>query len=769
MKKVILAFLLVSIQFINADAQSEIRVENEVAFSKLYGYVRYFHPSDEAATLDWNRFVIYGSKKVALCNTPQELKATLLGLFKPIAPTIQISAAEGNITFDKSGLIPADTTGYKTIAWQHIGVGTILDKRSIYKSARTNRPVIYPPAQSKFGSLAQNIDAALYRGKVFKLTAKVKIISGTGTGHLWARINNTNKTIGFFDNMDYRPINSASWSSFDITGKIDSNAAQLFTGVFMQGDGELWVDDFTVSVNIDGKWQIIYSNTFDNRQTGIGNTGFLIGGVKGQPSPDYTYSLAGDDAKNQQHKYISIKSKFSAENEIEEHSVYFNEYPKVGEYINKDIGSGLRVIVPLALYGNTQHTYPIADSIEYHHLIKELNNIKQTSISGTDLDTRVADVIITWNIFQHFFPYFNCAQTDWGNDLKIGLENAYTDKTIDEFQKTLEKMTAKLKDGHIVVYSSMGNAERYLPPLKWEWIQGKLVVTKVLDQSVNLHQGDIVTNINGTDPEDYFKDADQYISAATPGYLNYRAQITTLEGARGSSISVTVKGPDNIKTETKLNRTLTEQNYFKEIKSQDSIKVINKDVMYVNIGITPMKSIISHLEQLQKTKVIICDLRGYPYDESPFIQYLLMKQDTTKWMYTPYIIYPDQEKIVGYNKEGWNLMPLSPHISAKIIFIIDSQDISAAESFMSFIEHYKLATIIGQPTAGTNGVVNYILLPGGYSLQYTGMKVLKLDGSQHHGVGTVPDIYLEKTIEGVRENKDEFLDKAIEMANSYNK
>jgi C-terminal processing protease CtpA/Prc len=54
-------------------------------------------------------------------------------------------------------------------------------------------------------------------------------------------------------------------------------------------------------------------------------------------------------------------------------------------------------------------------------------------------------------------------------------------------------------------------------------------------------------------------------------------------------------------------------------------------------------------------------------------------------------------------------------------------------------------------------------------MQFTNMKVLKLDGSQHHGVGTKPDIYLEKTIEGVRENKDEFLDKAIEMANSYNK
>ena len=45
------------------------------------------------------------------------------------------------------------------------------------------------------------------------------------------------------------------------------------------------------------------------------------------------------------------------------------------------------------------------------------------------------------------------------------------------------------------------------------------------------------------------------------------------------------------------------------------------------------------------------------------------------------------------------------------------------------------------------------------------MKVVKHDGSQHHGVGIQPTIFLSKTIKGVREGKDEFLDKAIELAN----
>jgi C-terminal processing protease CtpA/Prc len=88
---------------------------------------------------------------------------------------------------------------------------------------------------------------------------------------------------------------------------------------------------------------------------------------------------------------------------------------------------------------------------------------------------------------------------------------------------------------------------------------------------------------------------------------------------------------------------------------------------------------------------------------------------------------------------------------------------------MGIIEHYKLATIIGQPTAGTNGNINNISLPGGYNVIFTGMKVVKLDGSQHHGVGAKPDIYVNKTIKGIREGRDEYLEKAMEVAEGFNK
>ena len=39
-------------------------LERLETFNKLYGYVKYFHPSDEAANLDWDAFSIYGVEQI---------------------------------------------------------------------------------------------------------------------------------------------------------------------------------------------------------------------------------------------------------------------------------------------------------------------------------------------------------------------------------------------------------------------------------------------------------------------------------------------------------------------------------------------------------------------------------------------------------------------------------------------------------------------------------------------------------------------------------
>jgi hypothetical protein len=60
--------------------------------------------------------------------------------------------------------------------------------------------------------------------------------------------------------------------------------------------------------------------------------------------------------------------------------------------------------------------------------------------------------------------------------------------------------------------------------------------------------------------------------------------------------------------------------------------------------------------------------------------------------------------------------------------------------------------------------VNHIPLPAGFSVSFTGMKVLKHDGSPHHGVGIRPTIPASPTRAGIAAGRDELLEVAIAAA-----
>jgi len=764
MKNTVAAFIVFTL-YNSAYSQSGQQVDNQKTFAKIFGYVRYFHPSDEASAVDWNAFAILGSSRVDKCTNSSELKAELNKLFLPIAPSLKIYDTTEHPQFNVGEITPPDIKKFKTVAWQHLGVGIRNGTNNIYNSARTNRPLLVTTA-TEFGSLTMHCaDAQKYSGKEFAFSAKVRMVNGNGSGHLWVRVDKPDKAMGFFDNMDGRPITDKKWAVYSITGKIDKDLSAIYYGIFLKGNGELQLDSIVMKVKAGDGWETVYaSNLAEDKVNEFPKS--IRENAKGNlKQPGFTINtVLSDDEK----KCVSIKSTDSGEGsgyKKEKHDLLFEKFPAVGEYINKDIGSGLSCIIPLALYGDDDYTYPVADTGRVNAFKKELASVSDSFQSGNDLYVRLAGLAISWNIFQHFYMYFDVAKTDWAEDLNTAITSAYHDKSDIDFQLTLQKLTAKLKDGHVSVSNESIPQQNYFLPVGWEWIENKLVITDVLPGILQVRQGDIVTHIDGIPAGNYYQSIEEHISAATKGWMEYRANREALKGTRDSEVNLTITTAQGITRNVNLKRSLNKTDYKEAHKKAETVKKIRDDIYYVNLdGVTDV-ALSNLMPSLEKCKSIIFDLRGYPTVEPELISHLITQKDTSrKWMRVPRIIYPDQENIAGFQEIGWELTPQKPHLNARIIFIVNGSAISYAESFMSFIEHYKLATIIGQPTAGTNGNVNPFSLPGGYSISWTGMKVLKHDGSQHHGIGIQPDILLNKTIRGVREGKDEFLDKAIEIA-----
>jgi C-terminal processing protease CtpA/Prc len=105
---------------------------------------------------------------------------------------------------------------------------------------------------------------------------------------------------------------------------------------------------------------------------------------------------------------------------------------------------------------------------------------------------------------------------------------------------------------------------------------------------------------------------------------------------------------------------------------------------------------------------------------------------------------------------------MAPRFAGTIVFLTGGRAVSQAEHHLSIIEHYRLGEIIGEPTAGTNGNIHWLTLPSGYDFVWTALRVTNYDGSRHHGFGIKPTILVKPTIKGVKEAKDEVLERAIE-------
>ncbi len=157
------------------------------------------------------------------------------------------------------------------------------------------------------------------------------------------------------------------------------------------------------------------------------------------------------------------------------------------------------------------------------------------------------------------------------------------------------------------------------------------------------------------------------------------------------------------------------------------------------------------------------DVRGYPNDAAMKVLVHLRDKHTAsaRWN-VPIVVLPDRQGW-KWQESAWDLPPVKPRLSAKIAFVTDGRAISYAESIMGIVEHYRLGEIVGGTTAGTNGNVNPFSLPGGFAVAWTGMKVLKHDGSQHHGIGILPTVAIEPTPAGIAANRDEVLEKATEV------
>ncbi len=714
-------------------------VENVRAFTKAYGYVRYFHPSDAAAEVDWDAFAAAGAERVAGIESADELRVALEELFGPIAPSVRFERVSEGEPPAPAWASPSDTTGLQLVAWQHVGMGTD-QANSVYRSARMHR-VRELTAATGNAALAQGLDAEPLRGREIRFSGRLRADADDTRAHLWFRVDRPGGT-GFFDNMMDRSVTTSEWTEAEIRGTVDDDARRIVLGALIMG-GDASVDGLRLEVREGDDWSEVPLN----------NPGFEDGdggsppGWSG-PSPGWEVAAPADGAAEGDRRLAVRAGRTRIAGPL------FERHPDAGERYRGDLGRGLVAWVPLAIWSGDGSTL----DMDLADVPGGNPPAPETSAAQDDLSVRLADVIVTWNAFQHFYPYWDVVETDWHDVFTRAVERTLADPSGAAHRETLRHMVAALGDGHGSVSDPTGATAGRLP-FGVEWIEDSVVVVAA-DADGLASPGDVVVSVDGRDAREVLGEEAE-LASGTLRWRRWRAAREFTPGPIGSTVQVVLRRADGTADTLAVAR---QAGTPPAERRPEQIAALEPGVFYVDLDRAPIAAIQARAPELASADAVIFDLRGYPAGNHLALTYLADEPlRSAHWM-IPEIVRPDGSGEATWRESRWNLAPGEPRFEGRAVFLTDGRAISYAESVMGIVEAYDLGPIVGEATAGANGNVNVLPLPTGHTLRWTGMRVEKHDRSPHHLVGIEPTHPVSRTIEGVRAGRDEVLERGLELA-----
>lgn len=665
--------------------------------------------------------------------------------------------------------------------------------------------------QGAFGYAVQRLDAAPYRGRRVRYRAWIRsdLVAGPTWSSIWMRVDRPGGAIGFFDNMDKRAVRGRTgWTQYEIAGDVAPDAEAVTIGMLLSGTGQAWVDDVTFEaldtvpppeaarpVTERGLTNLVafsrllgYVRHFhpSDQAAAASWDRFAAAGmraVEGAPDAARLAAVldslfrpvaptlvvragpageadaapsAGPRVAWWRHYGVGLNTDhpaYRSQRLYADANALPDSAPDPRRSFRVDLGGGVSAVVPLAVYADSAGTLP--------RVAAAPAEATGPTPSGDDRATRLAVVALAWNVFQHFYPYFDVADADWPAELPRALRSAATDAGPCPFLVTLRRMVAELDDGHGIVTHECERGHRQAP-IAVEAVEGRPTVVAVEPGVEGIRMGDVLVRVGGAPADSLMAAWYALNSGATPQWRTYGALVDMLSGP-DSLVRVTVQHVDG-DTATVTLRSLFPRRPVAENKPAP-VAELRPGTWYVDLDRVTNDQFQAALPDLERASGIVFDLRGYPDGLNPsmFFSHLFREPATSAQWHIPVATRPDRADVRFDRRPGWQLQPAAPYLAAPKVFITDGRAISYAESVMGIVEAYRLGEIVGGATAGTNGNVNPLALPGGYRIGWTGMRVLKHDGSRHHGVGILPTVPVERTRAAVAAGRDEMLERALEV------
>lgn len=388
-----------------------------------------------------------------------------------------------------------------------------------------------------------------------------------------------------------------------------------------------------------------------------------------------------------------------------------------------------------------------------------------------DTGYRLLSLFRYWNIIEYYYPYKDIIGEDWNEVLVEFIPKFIGGSDYETYLKTIAELTTKIHDSHAYLIDKKGDDisqyfGMYRIPVNFIEIEDQIVINKII-YPCGLKIGDIILKVGNTEIDELLNSRRKYISQSREDTapLMFRELLRTPQKKTdvtlirdGKTINLRIKGNQkdiDVKVDTK------------------SQEMENGEIYYINVGLLEDGQIDEIMKQYWDTKGLILDLRNYPSTRKDFIAYVLAEYLIPEEKQFMKASFPNREipgefyysdpYYSGKLKKEKDKTLKSASYDGKLVILIDEHTMSQGETTTMSLMNTEDSTVLGRVTAGANGDVRPFKLPGNITTTISGLGIFYPDNGQIQRIGIKPDIYMDPTLEGIREGRDEFIEKAIEI------
>jgi len=732
-------FLLSSLIFfsssVSAQSSSYRQVERLAAFAKALGYVRYFYPSQNIRTIDWNQFALRGSEVVWACKSEDELASRLTELFNAIGKDIQVDKTS---KIDSMTLPQLSCQPSEMMFWQHKGAG--FHGLSPYQSeligSRSAGLINAMGLKQPIGAKAHdslNVQINLQAQKTF-FAGQIQLYCYSVGGELIKKV-------------DFIPT-KARPSGRTFQARLAGFGDKVILGI-----------DFNLSGVEDLKIQSVLVNSSNNSNKSIDTLFHFDFTESNETTLNKTF-----DFKTAGSIFSLVLDRFSSRPVLRLENKSIDEtnflFPAKID-LNKSI-------LKKAISSELSLTFPVVNCASLANRGSsdrpDIRKIPRHKIETRSL-LYVSNIITAWNAIRFFFPYPEKINDIWEQELEKAIQAALSAISDTEFTMLFREMLLPLQDGHATIFERRPQPVVQLP-FKMEEINQRSFVRQILDSSITvLKLGDEILAIGGQAVTNLIAKNEALISGSSQ-WKNFNAVQDATYGAVEKQVAIKcARGNRNFTVHLDRTMPIGVSNDLKKMQHMQG------GIYYVNLSILSSDELADSIDKLRSASTIIFDLRNRPKVDPSFLEYIMHYDDTANgWMRIPCLTGGDSLKASVFATAEWLLKAKKEPLTAKCIFLTDASAISYSESILSMIKHYQLGTIISNSnTAGANGDVCAMELNGHFVFYWTGMRVGNLDQMESFGVGIKPDIIVHPSLSDFVNGEDYLLQRAIRLCRPINR